>query len=60
MNISTSSVNEVKSGFSNMMTKTKIIGSIMVDTVSLVIVHFIAGHLAVQIATKIDKLSTRK
>ena len=60
MNISTSSVNEMKSGFSNMMTKTKIIGSIMVDTVSLVIVHFIAGHLAVQIATKIDKLSTRK
>ena len=60
MNIQSSGINDVKSGISNMVAKTKAVGSIMVDVASLVVVHFIAGHLAVQIATKIDRLSNRK
>ena len=60
MNIQSSGINDVKSNISNIMSKTKTVGSIIVDVASLVVVHFIAGHLAVQIATKIDRLSNRK
>ena len=60
MNIQSSGINDVKSGISNMVAKTTTVGSIMVDVACMVVVHFIAGHLAVRIATKIDSLSNRK
>ena len=60
MNIQSSGINDVKSNISNMMSKTKTVGSIMVDVASMVVVHFIAGHLAVRIATKFDSLLNHK